>query len=87
MNIDDYDITKGFVLDNEQALEYLEEVAKGFYHQAVDIDGEEIGAIIDDIMTMAHMVKVEWQKYEWVLFSESSMSASGINIKPMTVKE
>lgn len=87
MNIDDYDITKGFVLDNEQALEYLEEVAKGFYRQAVDIDGEEIGAIIDDIMTMAHAVKVEWQKYEWVLFSESSMSASGINIRPMTVKE
>lgn len=87
MKAEDYDITKGFVLDNDQALEYLEEVAKGFYHQAVDIDGEEVGAIIDDIMVMAHTVKVEWQKYEWVLFSESPMSASGINIRPMTVKE
>lgn len=85
--INKYDISKGFVLDNEQALEYLEEVAKGFYKQAVDIDGEEIGAIIDDIMTMAHAIKVEWAKYEWVLFSESPMSASGINIKPMVEKE
>ena len=85
--IDKYDISKGFVLDNEQALEYLEEVAKGFYEHAVDIDGEEIGAIIDDIMTMAHAIKVEWAKYEWVLFNESPMSASGIMIKPMVEKE
>lgn len=87
MSVEDYDITKGFVLDNEQALEYLEEVAKGFYRHAVDIDGEEVGAIIDDIMTMAHTIKVEWREYEWVLFSESPMSASGINIKPMVERE
>lgn len=87
MNVNDYDLTGGFVLNNEQALEYLEACAKCFYKQAVDIDGEEIGAIIDDIMTMAHAIKVEWAKYEWVLFSESPMSASGIMIKPMVEKE
>lgn len=87
IDFDKLDITEGFVLNNAKALDYLEYCAKNFYRQAVDIDGDNIGVIIDDIMSMAHAVRVEWREYEWVKFSECPMSASGIMIKPMIEKE
>lgn len=83
MNVNDYDLTSGFVLNNEQALDYLEACAKGFYNEAVNLTGDDIGAIIDDIVAMAHIVRVEWREYEWVKFEECQMAPSGIMIKPM----
>ena len=76
MNVNDYDLTNGFVLNNEQALDYLEACAKGFYNEAVNLTG-------DDIVAMAHIVRVEWREYEWVKFEECQMAPSGIMIKPM----
>lgn len=83
MNVNDYDLTEGFVLSNEQALDYLEACAKCVYNEAVNLSGDDIGVIIDDIVAMAHIVRVDWRKYEWVKFEECPMAPSGIMIKPM----
>lgn len=72
------DITEGFVLNDRQALEYLQEVAAGFYKEAAET-GEDCGEAVEDCANMAHMIQTKG--WRWILFQNCDMAPSNINIK------
>lgn len=75
------DLTVGFVLSQKQALEYLKACAGDVWAQAVkgETSVEDSRDIMEDIAAMAHRIYSE--NWEWILFQECQMSASGINIR------
>lgn len=88
-DFDKLDITEGFVLAQERAIEYLKWTAEETVSQAIDnpieLDYENASEIIKDVMLMGR--KILDEDWEWVEFIECPMSASGIMIKQMIEKE
>lgn len=85
MNYNNLDLDNGFVLPQEQALEYLKHSAGVIVDQAMnngyELDYENASEILKDIMCMGWEIVRE--DYEWVKFMRQDMSASGIVIKEM----
>ena len=81
MKTEMYDLETGFVLGQKQALEYLKACAGDVWAQAVkgEASVEDSRDIMEDIAAMAHRIYSE--NWEWILFQECQMSASGINIR------
>ena len=81
-----YDLAEGFVLSQGASLRYLKYLVEQEFEQAIQkgaygIDSESAGAFFEDVVVMGQtIVDKDW---EWVKFSESPMSASGIMIKEM----
>ena len=81
-----YDLTEGFVLSQGASLRYLKYLVEQEFEQAIQkgaygIDSESAGAFFEDVVVMAQtIVDKDW---EWIKFSESPMSASGVMIKEM----
>ena len=85
-----YDIEEGFVLPQGGALRYLQYIVEQTYEQAIQkgaygIDSESAGAVFKDLVAMGQTITDK--NWEWVRFEEHPMSASGINITEMVVKE
>ena len=80
---DDYDLEVGFVLDQTDALNYLDYVARQHTEQILigEEDHEGMTEIMDDICTMKKDILEH--NYEYVKFVECQMSASQIDIVPM----
>lgn len=87
---DNCDLTEGFVLSQGASLRYLKYLVEQEFEQAIQkgaygIDSESAGAFFEVVVVMAQIiVDKDW---EWIKFSESPMSASGIMIKEMIEKE
>lgn len=81
-----YDLAEGFVLSQGASLRYLKYLVEQEFEQAIQkgaygIDSESAGKFFEDVAVMGQtIVDKDW---EWVKFSESPMSASGIMIKEM----
>ena len=81
-----YDLAEGFVLSQGASLRYLKYLVEQEFEQAIQkgaygIDSESAGKFFEDVVVMAQtIVDKDW---EWIMFSESPMSASGITIKEM----
>lgn len=81
-----YDLAEGFVLSQGASLRYLKYLVEQEFEQAIQkgaygIDSESAGKFFEDVVVMAQtIVDKDW---EWIKFSESPMSASGIMIKEM----
>lgn len=90
VDLSSYDIEEGFVLSQGASLRYLKYLVEQEFEQAMQkgaygIDSESAGAFFEDIVAMAQLVvDKDW---EWVKFSESPMSTSGIVIKEVVEKE
>lgn len=86
IDFDSYDLAEGFVLSQGASLRYLKYLVEQEFEQAIQkgaygIDSEGTGAFFEDVVVMAQtIVDKDW---EWIKFSESPMSASGIMIKEM----
>lgn len=85
MDYNKLDLDNGFVLSQQQALEYLKHSAAVVVDQAMEneyeMDYENASEILKDIMCMGWEIARE--NYEWVKFMRQDMSASGIVIKEM----
>ena len=81
MKTEIYDLETGFVLGQKQALAYIRECAGDVWAQAVkgEASAEDSKEIMEDLAAMAHRIYAE--DWEWILFQECQMSASGINIR------
>ena len=81
-----YDLAEGFVLSQGASLRYLKYLVEQEFEQAIQkgaygIDSESAGKFFEDVVVMGQIiVDKDW---EWVKFSESPMSASGVMIKEM----
>lgn len=78
--------TSSFVLDQVEALNYLDYVARQHTEQVLhnDEDYEGMTELLEDICEMKKdIIKHD---YEYVKFVECPMSASGISIRPMIEK-
>lgn len=86
IDFDSYDLAEGFVLSQGASLRYLKYLVEQEFEQAIQkgaygIDSESAGKFFEDVVVMAQIiVDKDW---EWIKFSESPMSASGIMIKEM----
>lgn len=86
IDFESYDLAEGFVLSQGASLRYLKYLVEQEFEQAIQkgaygIDSESAGKFFEDVVVMAQtIVDKDW---EWVKFSESPMSASGIMIKEM----
>ena len=87
-DFENLDIEQGFVLGWCDAMEYLKWLASQAWERAVAdaplaTDLECAQAEWADLVAMAQVIKDgDW---EWVLFSEHQMSASGIHIEKMVM--
>lgn len=83
----EHDLERGFVLNRQEALKYLDEVAHD--HTTMVMKGEEdsegMTEILDDLVCMKK--DIEKHDDEYIKFVECPMSASNINIIPMVEKE
>lgn len=86
IDFESYDLAEGFVLSQGASLRYLKYLVEQEFEQAIQkgaygIDSESAGAFMEDVVVMGQtIVDKDW---DWVKFSESPMSASGIMIKEM----
>lgn len=86
IDFESYDLAEGFVLSQGASLRYLKYLVEQEFEQAIQkgaygIDSESAGAFFEDVVVMAQIiVDKDW---DWVMFSECPMSASGIMIKEM----
>ena len=82
-NFDNLDITKGFVLDQYDAAEYLKYIAYEQFKEVMndDADAEGLEAIIEELKDM--IKAIENTDFEYWRISEHQMAASGIVITPM----
>lgn len=82
-----YDITRGFVLRDDEAIKYLTDCAIDHAKEVMaGNEGSEcMTEIFDDLYMMKH--DIEMGSAEYIKFVECPMSASGINIIPMVEKE
>ena len=83
-NFDNLDITKGFVLDQYDAAEYLKNTAYEQFKEVMngDADTEGLEAIIEELKEM--IKAIENTNFDYWRISEHPMAASGIIITPMT---
>lgn len=83
----DYDLEKGFVLRDSEAIDYLTSVA--VEHAKEIMAGNEGSECMTEIFDDLYMMKQDIMKhdYEYIKFVECPMSASNINIIPMVEKE
>lgn len=83
----DYDLERGFVLRDSEAIDYLTSVAVEHTKEimAGNEGSEGMTEILDDLYTMKH--EIEMGTAEYIKFVECPMSASNINIIPMVEKE
>ena len=83
----DLDLERGFVLRGDEAVKYLEAVAKD--HTMAVMNGEEDSEGMTEVLDDLAFMKKDITKhdYEYVKFIECPMSASGINVIPMIEKE
>jgi hypothetical protein len=77
------DIERGAVLDREKAQLYLRDAAAQFYKEAAD-GGEDYAEAMQDCAAMAY--KIDCEGWDWILFSQCDMSASGIVIKKAVIE-
>lgn len=86
INYEGLDLAEEFVLSQSASLRYLKYLVEQEFEQAIQkgaygIDSESAGKFFEDVVVMAQMiVDKDW---EWIKFSESPMSTSGIMIKEM----
>ena len=86
IDFDNYDLAEGFVLSQGASLRYLKYLVEQEFEQAIQtgaygIDSECAGAFFEDVVAMAQTILDK--NWEWVKFSESPMSASGVMVKEM----
>ena len=83
----DYDLERGFVLRDSEAIDYLTSVAVEHAKQVMagNEGSEGMTEILDDLYTMKQDIMNH--DYEYIKFVECPMSASNINIIPMVEKE
>lgn len=79
-----YDITAGFVLDADKAIDYIKEAAAGFYNEAIEL-GEGYLEAIEDCIEMARQIKAGG--WSWVLFREHPMAPSQFTIEEVKSAE
>lgn len=90
MDFNKLDVEEGFVLSQGVALRYLrwlaeQEFEESYQKGALGIDSESAGAYFEDLVVMAQtIVDKDWG---WIKFEYSPMSASGVNVREMIVKE
>ena len=82
-NFDNLDITKGFVLDQYDAAEYLKYTAYEQFKEVMndEADTEGLEAIIEELKDM--IKTIESTDFDYWHISEHQMAASGIIITPM----
>lgn len=83
----DNDLERGFVLRQNEAIDYLYNVAMEHTKQVMDgkEDSDGMTEILDDLYTMSK--EIEKGDAEYIKLVECPMSASNINIIPMVEKE
>lgn len=83
----DNDLERGFVLRQDEACDYLYNVAIEHTKQVMEgkEDSDGMTEILDDLYTMTQ--EIEKGDAEYIKFVECPMSASNINIIPMAEKE
>lgn len=86
MKWEDFDVERGFVLEQADALKYLKWQADNLWERATG--DATLGEAVDtakeeweDLVCMAQ--KIRDDNIEWVKISEHPMSASNLNIKEM----
>lgn len=87
---EDFDIERGFVLEQEDALKYLKWLAGCLWERATGDAtlGEAVDTAKEEWEDLACMAqRIHDEDIEWVYFTECQMSASGINIAEMVRKE
>lgn len=83
----EYDLERGFVLRDSEAIDYLTSVAVEHAKEVMagNEGSEGMTEILDDLYTMKQDIMKH--DYEYIKFVECPMSASNINIIPMVEKE
>ena len=83
----EYDLERGFVLRDSEAVDYLTSVAVEHAKEVMagNEGSEGMTEILDDLYTMKQDIMNH--DYEYIKFVECPMSASNINIIPMVEKE
>lgn len=86
-NFDELDIDKGFVLDNYNAIMYINDIALQHTREIMDgyEDAEGFSEIIGDLRDMRE--EIEKNDYAYIKFEYHPMAAAQFIIKEMTEKE
>ena len=82
-NFDELDITKGFVLEQEEATDYINYLCYNHYKAAMegDEDLEDLGEILQDLRDERDFISQS--DLEYFKIFEHSMSVSGVQVIAM----